>query len=227
MPSAPGEAANPSRRRPRLSSSSSSSAAASKRPKFADAPAMASARARGKLPETVDLTPRPSAFQPYTGAKKLVIKNLRAPSSRDAQVEEYYARTERELDGALGAVFAGKRPAVPLERLYRGVEDVCRRGSAEKVYTMLTARVEAHLQTVVLPRIRRAGGNSNLEVLRSVLGEWTAWNSQVVRIRPDSDPVAAGTGTFRLLCSRSPSARRSATLTEHICFANLCLPSTT
>ncbi|PNY24029.1 Serine/threonine-protein kinase TEL1 [Tolypocladium capitatum] len=181
MPSAPGEAANPSRRRPRLSSSSS--AATSKRPKFADTPAMASARARGKLPETIDPTPRPSAFQPYTGAKKLVIKNLRAPNSCDAQVEEYYARTERELDGALGAVFAGGRPAVPLERLYRGVEDVCRRGNAEKVYTMLTTRVEAHLRTVVLPRIRRAGGNSNLEVLRSVLAEWKAWNSQAVTIR--------------------------------------------
>ena len=227
MPSVPDEAGNPSRRRPRLSSSSSASAAASKRPKFADTPAMASARARGKLPETIDLTPRPSAFQPYTGAKKLVIKNLRAPSSRDAQVEEYYARTERELQDALGAVFAGTRPAVPQERLYRGVEDVCRRGNAEKVYTMLAARVEAHLQTVVLPRIRR-GGNSSLEVLRSVLGEWKTWNAQAVRMKLLSKSRRCRRRRHvRLTLLRSPSARHSVTLTERIYFASLCLPSTT
>ncbi|PHH90697.1 hypothetical protein CDD83_2918 [Cordyceps sp. RAO-2017] len=188
MQPAPADAANPSRRRPRLSSSSSTSsascaAASSKRPRFAETPAMASARARGKLPETIDLAQRPSAFQPYSGAKRLVIKNLRASSGRDAEVEEYYARTERELDGAVEAIFAGRRPAVPLERLYRGVEDVCRRGNAHKVYKMLAERVEAHLQTVVLPRIRLCAAGSSVDVLTSVLGEWKTWNAQAVTIR--------------------------------------------
>ncbi|KJZ72870.1 hypothetical protein HIM_07814 [Hirsutella minnesotensis 3608] len=188
MQSAPIDTTNPSRRRPRLSSSSSSTAtspvaAASKRPRFADTPAMASARARGKLPETIDLTQRPSAFQPYSGAKRLVIKNLRSLSTRDDQVEEYYARTETELDDALSAVFASGRPAVPLERLYRGVEDVCRRGNAQKVYKMLTDRVEAHLRTGVLPRINRSAGNSSIDFLRSVLSEWKTWNAQAVTIR--------------------------------------------
>ncbi|KAF4510299.1 hypothetical protein G6O67_002197 [Ophiocordyceps sinensis] len=175
-----------SRRRPRLSSSASSSsspAGASKRRRFADTPAMASARARGKLPEIIDLTQRPSAFQPYSGAKRLVIKNLRAPGSRDAEVEEYYARTEGELDNAITAVFAGRRPTVPLERLYRGVEDVCRRGNAEKVYKMLAERIDAHLQTTVLPRIKRSGKSASIDVLRSVLGEWKTWSAQAVTIR--------------------------------------------
>lgn len=141
---------------------------------------MASARARGKLPETIDLTQRPSAFQPYSGAKRLVIKNLRAHSDRDADVEEYYARTEKDLENALAAVFAGERPAVPLERLYRGVEDVCRRGNAEKVYKMLAERVDAHLQTTVLPRIKRPGGGSSVDVLRSALREWKTWSAQAV-----------------------------------------------
>ena len=171
-----------SRRRPRLDSSSSSSLPAidPKRPRFTDQAAMASAKARGKLPETIDLTQQPSAFKPYAGAKKLVIKNLRAPMSRDAQAAEYYARTEKELEGALDAVFAGRKPDVPLERLYRGVEDVCRKGDPGKVYTMLRERIENHLQKVVLPRIQRNGGNSNQDTLKGVLAEWKTWNTQTV-----------------------------------------------
>lgn len=142
---------------------------------------MASAKARGKLPETVDLTERQSAFQPQSGAKKLVIKNLRSPVQRDARVEEYYARTEKELEQALDAIFRGQSPAVPLDRLYRGVEDVCRKGNADKVYRMLKERVERHLQTVVLPRIKKAVEMSQLHVLRKVLSEWKIWNTQTVR----------------------------------------------
>ncbi|KAF5017968.1 hypothetical protein F66182_10077 [Fusarium sp. NRRL 66182] len=173
---------SPSRRRPRLDSSSSASsplAATSKRPRFE----MTSAKARGKLPETVDLTQQPSAFKPYAGAKKLVIKNLRAPKSRDTQVAEYYARTEKELEGALEAVFAGRTPDVPLERLYRGVEDVCRKGDPAKVYQMLKERIDVHLQRIVLPRIQKSGRGSNLDILKAVLGEWKTWNTQTILIR--------------------------------------------
>lgn len=141
---------------------------------------MASAKARGKLPETIDLTARPSAFQPYTGAKKLVIKNLRAPSHRETRVAEYYARTERELGEALDAVFAGRTGEITLEKLYRGVEDVCRRGNADKVYRMLKEKVDEHLQKVVLRRIQREGGISNLGILRAVLAQWQLWNKQTV-----------------------------------------------
>lgn len=144
---------------------------------------MATLRARGKMPDIIDLTENPSAFQPYSGAKKLVIKNLRAPISREAQVEEYYARTEKDLEEALEAIFDDRRPAVPLERLYRGVEDVCRRGGAAKVYRLLKERIDRHLQLVVLPRIRRTGGQSNTEMLRSVRGEWNVWNAQTITLR--------------------------------------------
>ncbi|KAM3554833.1 hypothetical protein MY1884_005921 [Beauveria asiatica] len=174
---------SPSRRRPRQSSSPSSSLASpSKRPKFANA-SMASATVRGKLPEIIDLSEQPSAFQPHAGAKKLVIKNLRRPGNRDAQIEQYYARTEKNLDEGLSAIFAGQKPAVPLEKLYRGVEDVCRKGSAEKVYRLLMKRIEKHLQSVVLPRIGKPGGAPQVDILRNVLAEWKLWNSQTVLIR--------------------------------------------
>lgn len=141
---------------------------------------MTTAKARGKLPETIDLTQPPSAFKPYAGAKKLVIKNLRAPTSRETQVTEYYKRTEKELQDALVAIFDGRTPDVPLERLYRGVEDVCRKGDPAKVYQMLKERVEVHLQRIVLPRIQKSGRASNLETLKSVLAEWKTWNTQTV-----------------------------------------------
>ncbi|RDA91075.1 hypothetical protein CP533_3059 [Ophiocordyceps camponoti-saundersi (nom. inval.)] len=143
--------------------------------------ASASARARGKLPEMPPGRQQPSTLQPYSGARKLVVKNLRMASAKErtAQVEEYYARTEKELGAALDAIFTCTRPAVPLERLYRGVEDMCRRGDAYEVYKMLAKRVETHLQTVVLPRIKSAG----TDVVRSVLAEWNKWIDQAKTIR--------------------------------------------
>lgn len=132
-------------------------------------------------PPVTILTRGPAGFQPMLGSRKLVIKNLRRPASHAAKVDEYYAQTEKDLGDALQKVFAGKRPGVPLERLYRGVEDVCRSGKAENVYHTLNSRVDAHLQNVVLPRIKNSPSISNIEVLQSVLDEWNTWNSQTVR----------------------------------------------
>ena len=172
------------RRRPRHDSSPS----ASKRTKFepmAATPATAgpSARAKGKLPETVDLT-RPSAFQPFTGTKKLVIKNLRPANSatRDAQVEEFYRRAHQDAEEALDAIFVGKKPAVPFERIYRGIEDLCRKGEAEKIQRTLDKRMERHVTKVILPRIEKNGGGYNIETAKSLLAEWHTWNSQMVRV---------------------------------------------
>ncbi|KAH7313419.1 Cullin family-domain-containing protein [Stachybotrys elegans] len=181
---------SPSRRRPRLPSSSSPASSASpsstpKRPKISDKPKpiMATAAVKGKLPERIDLTGRPSAFQPHVGAKKLVIKNLRKPDGRDTRVEEYYARTEKDLEEAIQAILSSRRPAVPLEKLYRGIEDICRNGNADKLCRMMKGRIEAHLQREVLPRIDRAAGTSNVAVLRNVLAEWKTWNSQALLLR--------------------------------------------
>ncbi|KAG6041531.1 hypothetical protein E4U41_003691 [Claviceps citrina] len=183
MQTEPPDSHHSPRRRQRLSSSPTSANA--KRARHAELPVavMATAKARGKLPQVIDLTEQPSTFQPHTGAKKLVIKNQRPPVNRASQTEEYYARIEKDLEEALAAIFSARRPAVPLERLYRGVEDVCRRGNAARVYRLLKERVDAHLQTVVLPRVKRNGGQSNADVLRSLRGEWRAWSAQAITIR--------------------------------------------
>ncbi|PHH73569.1 hypothetical protein CDD82_5384 [Ophiocordyceps australis] len=185
-----------SRRRPRLSSSSSSSAAAAvatKRARYeystdantaVDAPsAMASARAKGKMPEAAALPVRPTPSNPLSSSKKLLIRNFRKHDGREAKVHEYYARVEQQLDSAVGALLNGTWPHVPLESLYRGVEDVCRRGDADKILTMLDDRIGSHLQTAVLPRIQAAANMSDLDVLRSFMKEWKVWMTQTVTIR--------------------------------------------
>ncbi|KFA67469.1 hypothetical protein S40285_00170 [Stachybotrys chlorohalonatus IBT 40285] len=174
-----------SRRRPRPPSSSSfpSPASAAKRTKFNDRPAMASVRAKGKLPERINLVERPSAFQPHIGAKKLVIKNIRNPAERSGRLDEYYTQTTNELVQALDAVLARQRPAVPLERLYRGTEDLCRRGLAGKLCATIKDRLESHLQGVVLSRLQSSANGSDIDMVRAVLEEWKTWNSQTLVIR--------------------------------------------
>lgn len=132
------------------------------------------------MPDIIDPTKRQSAYQPHSGARKLVIKNLRSPVHHEARIREYYARTERELEGALDAIFNSRTPAIPLERLYRGVEDMCRKGNADTVYKTLKDKVDSHLKNVVLPKIQSAARISNLDVLRKTLAEWKTWNAQTV-----------------------------------------------
>lgn len=151
-------------------------------------PVASSAPYRNNGSSTVTIqSKRPAAFQPHAGAKKLVIKNLRAPTpTRTAGVEEYYTRTWRELDQALSEVFAGRQPTQPYERLYRGVEDLCRKGEGEKLGESLRDRCEKYIEGEVLPQIRNdaAGqGADNVVMLRVVLEHWKRWSKQLALIR--------------------------------------------
>lgn len=128
-----------------------------------------------------------SAFQPYNGAKRLVIKNLRPPTEaadRNAQIQKHYERTHSELGEALVAILTGGKPAVPLERLYRGVEDLCRRGEGSRVHRTLRGSLEHHVTNVLQPRIQKAGSGSNIEMAKQLLAEWQAWNAQMVPCQP-------------------------------------------
>ncbi|CAK7214174.1 Serine/threonine-protein kinase tel1 [Sporothrix bragantina] len=160
-----------------------------------------SAKTLGKRPDVVDLTgpsshwgtPKsgpgamaPTAFQPHAGARKLVIKNLRvsAPAARAEQTKTYYDKTAADIEAALQAVFANQAPRVPLERLYRGVEDLCTHGQARQLYKRLSALVRAHLNETVLSTIRmQTLGASDVETLRTVYVQWLAWVKQSTVVR--------------------------------------------
>ncbi|KAK3938500.1 putative ubiquitin ligase [Diplogelasinospora grovesii] len=168
--------------------------------------ASVSAKVQGKRPEVIDLTTHDlamhnsgfggsrrqlatSTLQPHKGAKKLVIKNLRAPTT--ARVDQYYERIWQELDAALTAIFSGHSTQQPWELLYRGVEDICRRGetASADLAERLRSRCEAHLTgDQVLGRIRAGstsatGPGGDGTVLRSVLGQWKRWSEQLLIIR--------------------------------------------
>ena len=128
----------------------------------------------------------PTAFQPHAGARKLVIKNLRvtAPAARAEQVQSYYEKTEADLEAALQAVFANQAPRVPLERLYRGVEDLCTNGQARQLFRRLQTLVKTHLQSTVLSSLRaQTLGASDIETLRAVHVQWLAWVRQSTVVR--------------------------------------------
>ncbi|KAK4123067.1 Cullin-domain-containing protein [Parathielavia appendiculata] len=115
------------------------------------------------------LHPSRPALQPHLGARKLVVKNLRPSptlsssstsgptkttttttttgTTTPSSVDAYYSRIQAELDSALSCIFAGKPTAQPLERLYRGVEDVVRRGreDAAELMERLRAKCERWL----------------------------------------------------------------------------------
>jgi hypothetical protein len=122
----------------------------------------------------------PAGFQPQLGAKRLVIQNLRQVTDAQSQIERYYGKTQRELGDALRALFDTGKPNIPLERLYRGVEDLCRAGKAERLHALLKSNIESHLHGPVLYRLKRNGVNSNQRMLGAVLDEWAILNRQTV-----------------------------------------------
>lgn len=155
---------------------------------FSSTTTMTVTTSRGPAAAAAQQGKRLSAFQAQSGAKKLVVKNLRVSTpTRSASVEDYYSRTWKELDGALTAVFAGRRPAQPLEKLYRGVEDVCRKGEAERLGEVLQARCDEYLAGEVLTQIRSDGGGGPhadaVAMLRAVLARWRRWSQQLTLIR--------------------------------------------
>ncbi|KAL9947206.1 hypothetical protein ACHAQF_001423 [Verticillium nonalfalfae] len=139
-------------------------------------------KTKGKLPEVIDLTQQ-SAFRPYSGAKKIVIKNLRPPTQTD-KTEQYYDRTRQQLKDALQCILRHQPLQLPMERLYRGAEDICRHEQGQELYRMLQELCEAHLKQATLRSIiDRSPGPSNIDMLRSVFLHWQDWNKAVIDIR--------------------------------------------
>jgi hypothetical protein len=123
--------------------------------------------------------PRPSNFTPHTGAKKLVVKNLR--SGPRLNQDAYFEKVWSQLDAALVAIFDRGKPAASLEELYKGAENVCRQGRA----AMLAKKLQDKCQEYVSRDLReslvaRTKDGNNVDTLRAVVDAWTAWNSKMV-----------------------------------------------
>ncbi|OJD31192.1 ubiquitin ligase subunit [Diplodia corticola] len=120
-------------------------------------------------------------FNPNTGAKQLVVKNLRKTPRTDPK--EYFNQVWGWLDEALAKIFAGKEIDFSLETLYRGVENVCRQGHAAELAARLQKRCEAYVETGLKAGLLEKAEKPDMDVLRAVLSAWRTWTANQKPIR--------------------------------------------
>ncbi|KAI9795690.1 MAG: hypothetical protein M1833_006859 [Piccolia ochrophora] len=163
------------------------------------AKAMLTSLAPKNQPGVVDLTgssrPSPSAnttmangfgrntnFQPFAGARRLPIKNLRKTPRSDPQA--YFQHIWGQVDAALTAIFAREPLPYSLEELYRGVENVCQQNGASDFFERVKARCSHHVKSTVKAALaEKAGsGRSNPDVLRMVHAAWAEWDRQLLTV---------------------------------------------
>jgi len=143
-------------------------------------------RPQGSMQETIGLVApsdahfrRAANFQPHTGVRKLVVKNLR--QSRAGDLTEHYRKVQVQVLEAVTAILCDKQPQQPLERLYRDVEDICRNDQAEALYRELWQRCRDYLASAVLEGLQRIDNREDpLTFLETLLGAWKSWNSKTV-----------------------------------------------
>jgi hypothetical protein len=130
-------------------------------------------------PRSFNAPVRQSNFTPHTGAKKLVVKNLRTGSQLNQ--DSYFEKIWGQLDTALTAIFNGGKPAVSLEELYKGAENVCRQGRASALARQLQERCRGHVSGKLRDMlVAKAAGGDNIDTLRAVVESWTTWQSKLV-----------------------------------------------
>lgn len=132
------------------------------------------------------LQPRPgnapshqSNFTPHTGAKRLVVKNLKTGGRLNR--DSYFDKVWGQLDAALSAIFSGGKPEISLEELYKGAENVCRQGRAAELSRRLQERCREHVTGKLHDSlVDKARMGSNIDTLRSVVEGWKVWQSMLV-----------------------------------------------
>ena len=130
-------------------------------------------------PHFSNTSSRQSNFTPHTGAKRLVVKNLRTGSRLNQ--DSYFDKVWAQLDAALSAVFSGGKPEISLEELYKGAENVCRQGRAVVLTQRLQDRCRAHVSGSLRDELlAKAADGSNVDTLRAVIDAWNTWKSKLV-----------------------------------------------
>lgn len=122
-----------------------------------------------------------SGINPHTGAKKLVVKNLKTNTSWDSKA--YLEKIWGQLDAALAVIFKDGHDGFSKEDLYRGVENVCRQGGASTLFSRLESRCRQHVERDMRDPLQEKAGLDNVTVLKAVLTEWARWKEQMVTIR--------------------------------------------
>lgn len=124
-------------------------------------------------------TPRQSTFGANSGARRLVVKNLRTGPRLNH--EPYLEKIWTRLDDALTEIFEGKKPTVSLEELYKGAENLCRQEQASQLAQKVQRRCKEYVSTVLRDQIiARSAGVTDVDTLRTLVQAWQKWHSQLV-----------------------------------------------
>lgn len=130
---------------------------------------------------SISRPPGRGGLNPATGAKKLVVKNLKTNTQWDSNA--YLEKISGQLDAALALIFKGKQEGFSKEDLYRGVENVCRQGGASKLYSRLDERCRRHVEHDMRDSLVQRAGSPNVDILSNVMTEWAQWKEQMFVIR--------------------------------------------
>ncbi|KAL3460377.1 hypothetical protein BJX64DRAFT_278566 [Aspergillus heterothallicus] len=123
-----------------------------------------------------------SNFTPHTGARRLVVKNLKAGNRLNQ--DSYFDKVWCQLDAALSAIFGGGKPEISIEELYKGAENVCRQGRAAILSKRLQGRCREHVAGSLREAlVEKAQMGSNIDTLRAVVEAWKVWQSMLVTVR--------------------------------------------
>lgn len=114
------------------------------------------------------------------GAKKLLIKNLReyAPQAK----REYFTKSREQVMKAVDDVLDDKKPHLPLEKLYRDVEDLVKEGAGEELYGLLKAKLQSYLRDFTKYAIKDGDVTGmGMSYLANALDYWKRWLDKLVR----------------------------------------------
>lgn len=114
--------------------------------------------------------------------KILVIKNLkrRVPDGQ----RDYFVKSKEQIMKAVEDILDGNQPHLPLEKLYRDVEDLVKEGSGEEIYGMLKKKMTSFLTEFTKFEVKDGDqtgrGKSYLE---NTLYFWDDWVGKMIAIR--------------------------------------------
>ena len=123
---------------------------------------------------------RVSSFAPHTGAKKLVVKNLR--TAPRINPDQYFSKVWAQLDASLTSILCDEKPSYSMEELYKGAENICRQGKAPELYRNVRQRFMDHTTKTLRSGLQaKAKAGSNVEVVNAIVDAWATWTRQLVR----------------------------------------------
>ncbi|CAG8429915.1 unnamed protein product [Penicillium salamii] len=136
----------------------------------------------GSIKSPMNANASKNNFTPYTGARKLVVKNLRAGPRLDQ--ESYFDKVWSQFDAALAAIFDGRQPESSLEELYKGGENVCRQDRSALLASKLRDRCKEFVDGKMRKNlVTRSKGSTDVDALRSVVETWSSWHSKLITVR--------------------------------------------